>query len=353
VNSTLENLAERVQAQARVPFTARDVERVLAALQGGEDIWRIIEQASTPFIGTCSVLREMEKQGWVEVGEGWVRLTEQGRVACQQLGISEIPELSCPRCRGRGLELSAVPPGAARFHQLVQGRPEASQEYDQGYITEESALARVGMMWRRGDLTGKEILFVGDDDLVCLAAAASGLPRRVVMVDIDRRLVEFVRDVAEREGLRVEAVRHDLRDPLPRALRRRFHTFACDPTESLRGFVAFARRGISALRGEGCAGYFGLTRSEASLAKWRAIQEELLSLGAAITDLIQDFHSYVNWPYLSTMRGWGHLPARRVPGPTETWYRSALVRIELVEVRPVPEDVMVGDIFEDDEAATT
>ncbi|HDN19583.1 MAG TPA: putative methyltransferase, partial [Candidatus Acetothermia bacterium] len=132
-----------------------------------------------------------------------------------------------------------------------------------------------------------------------------------------------------------------------------FDTFFCDPTESLRGFLAFAGRGISALRGPGSAGYMGLTRREASLSKWRAIQKELISSGAAITDIRDDFHDYVNWPYIETMRAWGHLPVKRVPGRDEPWYRSALIRIELVEPPRVENVRLEGDIFTDPEAATT
>ncbi len=349
----LNALAARIQSEKGLALTGRDVERTLAAVASCEDIWRVIELAQVPLIALCAVLEALAELGWLRFQESRVALTAQGEKAVEELGVRAVRELRCPRCGGRGLELEALRSVAVRFHQLVQDRPPASQEFDQGYITEESALARVAMMWRRGDLEGKDLLVVGDDDLVSLAAALTGLPRRVAMVDIDPRLVEFVSKAAHEEGLNVEAHLHDLRQPLPAGLRKKFHTFACDPTESLRGFLAFARRGISALAGVGCAGYLGLTRVEASLSKWRAIQEELLRFGAVITDLVQDFHTYENWPYLEAMRGWSFMPARRVPGKHEFWYRSALMRIELVELGELPDEVLLGDIFEDEEAATT
>lgn len=72
-----------------------------------------------------------------------------------------------------------------------------------------------------------------------------------------------------------------------------------------------------------------------------------------LTDLRDGFHTYVNWPYVETMRGWEHLPVRRVPGRLEPWYRSALVRIELVMEAAVELGCVSGNIFLDDEAATT
>ncbi|MFO8034161.1 MAG: bis-aminopropyl spermidine synthase family protein, partial [Candidatus Bipolaricaulota bacterium] len=108
-----------------------------------------------------------------------------------------------------------------------------------------------------------------------------------------------------------------------------------------------------ALRGAGSAGYLGLTRREASLTKWRHIQQELLESGAVITDLRDDFHTYENWTYFEKMIGWDKLPTRRVPGAKEAWYRSALIRLELLEEPRCPQEELQGDIFNDSEAATT
>ena len=349
----LGKLAEDVRAETSLFFTERDAGRILAAALTSEDIWRIIDLADVPVMVLCSALRAMERAGWLNFSRGRVALTPAGQELVREAGIAPALELHCGRCGGRGVELGPVARIAEKFREIAADRPEAIQDYDQGYVTEESTLYRIAFMWSRGDLAGKELLVLGDDDLVSLAAALTGAPKRVVMLDIDERLVEFVREVAGREGLRVEALRHDLREPLPEELVSAFDTFFCDPTESLRGFLAFAGRGISALRGPGAAGYMGLTRREASLAKWRAIQEELLAYGAVLTDLRDDFHDYVNWPYIETMPSWEHLPVRRVPGRDEPWYRSALIRVELVEPPAVENVRLSGDIFTDPEAATT
>ena len=349
----LREVAEQVRKRTSLAFTERDAERILSAVLASEDIWRIIDLSDVPVMSLCEALKVMRDAGWVDFTGGRVRLTQAGRKFVQDAGIAEALELRCPRCGGRGVELGPVAEVAERFRKIAASRPEAIQDYDQGYVTEESTLYRIAFMWARGDLAGKELLVLGDDDLVSLAAALTGAPKRVVMLDIDERIVGFVRDVARAEGLKVEVLRHDLREPLPGELVSAFDTFFCDPTESLRGFLAFAGRGISALKGPGSAGYMGLTRREASLAKWRAIQRELLSAGAVLTDLRDDFHDYVNWPYIETMRSWEHLPVQRVPGRNEPWYRSALIRIELVEPPKIANERLEGDIFTDPEAATT
>jgi hypothetical protein len=349
----LSAIAQEVRDNTGLPFTPRDAERVLAAALTSEDIWRIIDLADVPVMALCSALRAMERAGWLDFSRGRVALTLAGLEVVWEAGIAPALELRCGRCGGRGVELGPVAQIAEKFQKIAASRPEAIQQFDQGYVTEDSTLYRISYLWNRGDLVGKELLVLGDDDLVSLAAALTRAPKRVVMLDIDERLVDFVRTVARQEGLEVEVLQHDLREPLPQGLLGAFDTFFCDPTESLRGFLAFAHRGLSALRGPGSAGYLGLTRREASLSKWRDIQRELLAAGAAITDLRDDFHDYVNWPYIETMRSWEHLPVKRVPGREEPWYRSALIRIELVEPARVENAPLSGDIFTDPEAATT
>lgn len=349
----LQAIAQRIKEKRGIPVNARDVARVLAAALASEDIWRILDLASLPALATCEGLRAFAELGWVEFLGERVVVTEQGRKAAETLGIKPVQELRCPRCHGRGLELEPFRQLAQAFAQVAKNRPEASQDFDQGYVTEETTVARIALAFSRGDLAGKDIIVLGDDDLVSLAAALTRLPKHVVALDVDQRIVDFLRHAAKTEKLALDVYHHDLREPLPAELVRRFDTFFCDPTESLRGYLAFAHRGISALRGPGCAGYLGLTRLEASLTKWRQIQTALLAAGAAITDLYPNFHEYVNWPYIETMRAWAHLPVRRVPGRFEPWYRSALIRIELVEEPKVENVRYSGDIFTDAEAATT
>jgi len=348
----LGTLAGQVRQVTGLAASMRDMERILAALLASEDIWRIVELAGVPLLVVCAGLHCLAEAGWVETTGSAVRLTQDGEEGCARLRIAPARALACPRCGGRGVELGLLRELEAEFHRLVAGRPEASQEFDQGYVTEETTIARVAAMWAKGDLEGKDLLILGDDDLVSLAAALSGLPRRVAVLDADTRITSFITAAADRAGLSVAVHEHDLRRPLPSALRSRFDTFLCDPTESLQGFLLFAGRGLSALRGPGGAGYLGLTHAEASLAKWRAIQRQLLEWGTVITDLHDRFHSYVNWPYVEMMRAWERLPVRRAPGRLEPWYRSALLRIELVAEAEVELGPVAGDIFIDHEAAT-
>ncbi|MDP2727485.1 MAG: bis-aminopropyl spermidine synthase family protein, partial [Dehalococcoidia bacterium] len=190
-------------------------------------------------------------------------------------------------------------------------------------------MARLALMADRGDLEGKDLLVLGDDDLMGLAAALTALPRRIVVIEIDPRLTGFMKEAARSEGLPLEVVTHNLEEPLPEALTASFDTFFTDPPDAPGGLRLFLSRGIQALKGPGSSGYFGVTVIESSLYRWRELQEYLVrDCGVVITDLIPDFSTYANWDYLE-----GSLKTEMeglLQPPREPWYRSALHRIELL-----------------------
>ncbi len=350
---TLHELLERAREGTGLVISERDVERTLAALCTSGDLWHVIDYSDVPVMALCRLLEAMRAEGIITWDTARIQFSPQGRTLCEQLSIRPVRQLACPTCRGRGLDLRALGRAGEAFAELAASRPSALQEFDQGYVTEESTMYRVALMWARGDLEGKDVLVLGDDDLVSVAAALTGAPRRVTALDVDPRILGFIEDAARQHDLPIETVEHDLRRPLPPELVGHYDAFACDPTESLHGFLSFVQRGLVGLRGPGGAGYLGLTRREASLAKWREIQKALIAQGSVITDIIHGFHDYPNWPYIRTMTAWEHLPVKQEPDPASCWYRSDLIRIELLEASAREQSLLEGDIFNDAEAATT
>ena len=345
---SVEAIAKEVNQKFAV--TPRDVTRILGALLGVNDVWELIDVTDVPVMALCEIWKTLEKEGLVEVSDSSLKLTPKGEKLAGELNLHPPREFTCKVCEGRGITLEGLEEVARRFREIARHRPEAIQEFDQGYILEDVTVLRVALMWQKGDLAGRELLVLGDDDLVSIAAGLTGVAARVTVLDIDQRLLEFIRGVTRSEGLDIEVVQHDLRQPLPESLQRAFDTFITDPTESLRGLKAFLGRSLSALKGPGSAGYFGLTRREASLHKWQAIQRFLLDNGAVITDIIDDFNAYVNWPYIETMSSWEYLPVKVVPD--KVWYRSAQYRLELLAEPKPSTEIYSGDIFFDEETAT-
>src|SRR4030065_6325 len=169
---------------------------------------------------------------------------------------------------------------------------------------------------------GKEVIVLGDDDLMSIVLGLSGLPKRITVVEIDERLTDFIESTAKKEGFQVDVERFDLRHPLPREHTRRYDTFFTDPPENLKAADAFIGRGISEIRTPGSAGYFGFTRREASLRKWHDVQRMLLKYKIVFTDIIHNFNESIHWGYEEETRAWRLSPIK--VKPKKNWYRSAL-----------------------------
>lgn len=350
---TLNRLRSELCERSQIYVGPRDVERTLMALRTTDDIWEVVERSQVPMRVLCTLLELLNEHGFIEVVDGSIRLTESGKQLCDDNGIAPFASALCKSCCGRSVDINALGNDVIEnFNRISLERPDAIQEFDQGFVTNETTLARVAFMLHRGDLEGKEIAVIGDDDLVSVACALTGKPKRVVALDIDERLIAFIEAVKESYSLsNLSTIRHDLREPLPDWMVGAFDVFFTDPTESFVGFKAFVERGLKCLKGAGCSGYFGLTHVESSLKKWRNIQSFLIERGAVITDIIDMFNHYVNWGYIESMRSWEWLPVKVLP--KGVWYKSALYRIEWLEPVELVMERYEGNIFEDEEAATT
>lgn len=328
----LQKVAAKAAEVAALPLSPRDVERLLVALlEDGEDVWQLTAHSRVPFNAVVASLAVMHSKGWVAIADK-IMLTPLGRAMVK--GFDRYPKAVCVQCQGTGIHLTGFSELQRRFAAIASERPEPVAEYDQGYLTVESSIRRVLAMAGRGDLSGKSLLVLGDDDLISIAAALTGLPREVVVVEIDRRLTDFIEATAASYRLPIRTVALDLRLPLPLEFQRAFDTFITDPPDTAPGQILFLSRGISGLRGAGSAGYFGFTLIEANLHTWREVQSFLCREARfAITDMLPDFSRYENWPYLLDTVDLSILPelARK---PKSNWYTSTFYRIEaLVDSR--------------------
>jgi predicted methyltransferase len=303
-----------------------------------------------------ATLEALQAAGEVEVERGFARLTAAGR---QAIGEGWRPlQLRCTACDGKGQAVAADHPLLQELERLLSGRPGPDLAYDQGAITSQDALLRAAFLEERGDLLGRDILMVGDFDLICLALALTRQPRRVLVLDIDTRVVDFVNAAAAREGLALEARPFDVRHPLADDLVGRFDVFLCDPVETLPGIRLYLSRGARALRGTGSAAYLGLTTIEASRRKWFDIQGLLHEMGFALTDARRRFSGYPDHDSAprETAYSWPILEHLGEEGVEHRWYTSAFLRAEAV--RP-PEPAVTGEVelgpelYVDDEAWAT
>lgn len=240
-------------------------------------------QARLPLPVASAVRRELEKAGLLERKHG-LSLTEAGRTFVERdLGLGQTADLTCPACDGRGL----VVPAAARavvdqLAAILARAPSADVTLDQAPCTAETAILRALLMLQTGALEGKRVLLLGDDDSVSLAIGLlarslgrSDLTRRLTAIDVDTRWLTFLKDAGAAEGIAIEIVQHDLRQPLPDGLRASFDTVETDPPYTLEGARLFLTRAAEALAGDGQCFF--------SFAQWPPVQA--LDLNRAFVDL--------------------------------------------------------------------
>lgn len=245
------------------------------------------------------------------------------------------------------------------FKKITQNRPLPVSDYDQGFIRSEDTLKRTAFLYQRGDLEGAEILVLGDDDLISLSLALTGLPKRIVVVEIDERINNFILESAKVIGFKkLEVYNYNVIEDLPEFLKGKFDVFITDPVETQKGLMLFIARCISSLKGIGSVGYMGFTHREASLVKWRDFQKFLLDSGFVITDILRDFTTYPelenSWEeFYKTYRVMKEFD---LDLPNVDWYKSCFLRFEVVEGPILPKVEVPNNLKElyfDEEAWAT
>jgi hypothetical protein len=202
----------------------------------------------------------------------------------------------------------------------------ATANYDQLQLTIKSMLLKLDFMIKNGDVFDESIICLGDDDLLGICLALTGLPKNVLVVDIDERIVKYEIETSRRFKVRVKGLVHDLRDPIPKKFRKKFDVFVTEPPDTLNGLTLFFSRGCELLKDGGVA-YVGLGKCNLSLKTYQKFQNRILRMGFAVTDILSNSLLYKvskneleNWPEVN-------LP-RWIKPPKKPWFRVDLLRAE-------------------------
>lgn len=327
-------------------------------MKSAKSYWRLLRDSEIDGPAFSDALGSLLTQGLVEERGEILYITDQGQLTIHDLMAQQ--DLTCPTCTGHTVSAQGPFQGLLEeFITIGKERPSSISEFDQGAILPENTISRALYMYQRGDLDRQKLFFLGDDDLTSVACALTRLPAEITVLEIDRRLNDFLRQTAVKHGFtNFTVLDYDARDPIPKELQGQFDVFFTDPVETLQGITLFLSRCTSALRGEGSAGYFGFTRIECPLKKWQAVESRLLEMNFAITDIIRNYHEYYLEPLGIAERGYRittNAPID-VGTPDVNFFRSNLVRIELVgPAKPtIREPVTWGrDLYYDEEMWVT
>ena len=300
--------AQRIVAEVAAAVGLREgepgVRAVLAALARLEPVStrRLSRAVELPVPIVASVCGELRKRGIVAEARP-AQLTDAGRGRFGA-GRLEIGALQPHDLRAAGREVAAI----------ARAAPQPRVELDQCHCTVETKLRRVVALHEADALVGRRILLLGDDDLVSVALAT--LVRRhgtdatvasLTVLDLDDRVLGFLREQLAGAPFPVTCRRHDLREPLRPDLRGGFDTVVTDPPYTVAAARLFLSRAAEALGGAGgnVLFSFGSRRPGASFEVQGAIAE----LGFVIRQLERDFNEYVGAGVLGGTSHLYHLTA--------------------------------------------
>jgi len=242
----------------------------------------------------------------------------------------QVPEEIADRLRGFAMEI--VEDSSTPWEQLkaIETYLKTTFEYNQGLIHPRDLALKSTLMYQRGDLEGRSILLIGDDDLFGIFLALLGLSRSITVLEVDERFIRYIDQKAKRHRLSITAKQYDVNSTLPPEFQATFDTFVTEPPEGLKGMLLFLERAVDALE-IGGGGYFGLTTLESSLPKWLAVQRFLMERGMVITDLLRNFSLYPESG--DPVKDYEEFPISQklpvAPGlPDVDYFRSSLIRVE-------------------------
>lgn len=285
------------------------------------------------------IVKELQKDGLIEVKKSVICLTKKGKDFAKQNNLRYLPTLNNQH------DIKIDKKVLTKFKKLRQAVPRRL-EYDQIQLTEESVLRKVEIMRRRGDLAGKDIVCVGDDDMMAIALALTGLPKSIVVVDIDQKILDYENKILKKFGYPPNCKSLNLIDGTPEEVLGKFDVFITEPSDTLKCMKIFFSRGCQMLRDGGVA-YLGVPYIYFSPQEIAQVQKYVLDANGYLTDVLHQFYCYrveknkdISW-----VEG---LPGA-VVSPVDPWLYTCLFRIKfagqpkpLLEGKVDPKDLMVG-----------
>lgn len=246
-----------------------------------------------PIPTVAAVRKELEKVGLIDRVKKGAILTEQGIIfAERKLGFKITAKLLCRECSATGIELpNNIDELIKKQADFSQQRPTPKTDIDQAFGKPITAIRRALIMLEKGDLEGRKILLLGDDDFTSLAIAQLKTTAKITVFDIDRRLLEIINRISKENNYSINCIEVDLRDDVPKNFVNQFDTVLTDPPYTLAGLELFLSRAIVSLK-EDIGKKIYLAYSHRPSSQQLLIQKICTDAGLAIMQIIPGFNLY-------------------------------------------------------------
>jgi len=201
--------------------------------------------------------------------------------------------------------LTEIPEEFAFFNkieEILSNRPEPDFTLDQSHAISSTVVNRALYLLKKGDIEGRKIIFLGDDDATSLAVGLLNLADEIMVIDIDPNVIKFLSERANNLSLKkFRVISHDLRDACPTNILNNYDIVLMDPPYTNEGLRLFLKRAKQVLKtsiiiegnvhrvlGKKCLLCFGNKPPE----EMKHIQLSILDHGFIIKEMIPYFNIY-------------------------------------------------------------
>jgi hypothetical protein len=193
-------------------------------------------------------------------------------------------------------ELHAVRPSGPEQLELMRGfiaaGPAPAAALDHVTATPETVLRRAEWLRDNYDLSGSQVLCLGDHDLTSLALSMVVPSASVTVVDVDERILQHIDEASAEHGFAIRTLHADLRFGVPPVLESCADLVFTDPPYTPEGIGLFATRAAECLANPNSRLLIAYGYSSRTPALGHKVQQELLRLGMVFEAILPRFHRY-------------------------------------------------------------
>ncbi len=185
---------------------------------------------------------------------------------------------------------------------FLDNRPPPEFALDQSHADFSTVIKKVLFLLKKGDIEGRRIIFLGDDDFISLSVGLTQLAKEITVLDIDNRVLDYIsKSVEELSINNFNVISHDLRESCPNDIINKYDVVVMDPPYTNEGVRLFLKRASQILKsnisingknhsitGKKCILSFGNKPPE----EMQKMQFSILDHGFIISEMIPDFNHY-------------------------------------------------------------
>ena len=274
---------------------AEGVEKILRNINNvkGIPLHDLSRKVAIPVPVIAAVRKELEKTGILTRDSG-LMLTESGKSLLNSIGVSKGNNIvlnsgyNFPEC------FESI---KSDLRQILNNRPDVNYALDQSHVDVTTLIMRAAYLFHHDAIEGRDVLFLGDDDLTSvavflLAQKLEAYPRSISIIDIDRRILDFIEATIDMNKIDCHLTHANLLEPLPSNMASQFDVFFTDPPYTIKGFKLFVSRGVESLKAD--TGKYGFINFPSRIPDDTVELFALMSqMGLAVQEVVNGFNSYI------------------------------------------------------------